>query len=206
MTERDLLLKAVCEHPEDDTPRLVLADWLQENGEEARAEFIRLQVLMAQVESQAKDNWPAWQRLCARESELRIGHDEEWWRELPEAPGYRLGRLFVRGFVERAMVTQWDAFARDVEVVLAASPIVALSVNCRVDLAQLTVTETLARFPTLGLATEEFTEADWLALVATPLPKLKLLSVREPFGDLRFLCRRLEARFGERLHFSDYRL
>jgi uncharacterized protein (TIGR02996 family) len=31
----------ICERPEDDTPRLVAADWLDENGEEERAEFIR---------------------------------------------------------------------------------------------------------------------------------------------------------------------
>src|SRR5207247_2362789 len=29
--------------PEDNTPRLVLADWLEENGDPDRAEFIRLQ-------------------------------------------------------------------------------------------------------------------------------------------------------------------
>ena len=44
MNEREALLKAVCENPDDDTPRLVFADWLQENGEEERAEFIRVQI------------------------------------------------------------------------------------------------------------------------------------------------------------------
>ena len=33
MTEREALLRAVCENPDDDTPRLVFADWLDENGE-----------------------------------------------------------------------------------------------------------------------------------------------------------------------------
>jgi uncharacterized protein (TIGR02996 family) len=40
MTERDALLRAECANPDDDTPRLVFAEWLQENGEEARAEFM----------------------------------------------------------------------------------------------------------------------------------------------------------------------
>ena len=44
MNERDALLRAVCENPDDDTPRLVFADWLQEHGEGDRAEFIRLQI------------------------------------------------------------------------------------------------------------------------------------------------------------------
>ena len=42
MTERDAFLKAILADPDDDTPRLVYADWLTEHGEESRAEFIRL--------------------------------------------------------------------------------------------------------------------------------------------------------------------
>lgn len=37
-------IRSICERPEDDTPRLVYADWLQERGEDDRAEFIRAQV------------------------------------------------------------------------------------------------------------------------------------------------------------------
>jgi uncharacterized protein (TIGR02996 family) len=36
-------LAAIIADPADDTPRLVFADWLQENGDEDRAEFIRIQ-------------------------------------------------------------------------------------------------------------------------------------------------------------------
>ena len=44
MTQRDALLRAVCENPDDDLPRLVFADWCDENGEPERAEFIRTQI------------------------------------------------------------------------------------------------------------------------------------------------------------------
>jgi uncharacterized protein (TIGR02996 family) len=37
------LFREVLERPEDDRPRLVYADWLDENGEADRAEFIRIQ-------------------------------------------------------------------------------------------------------------------------------------------------------------------
>jgi uncharacterized protein (TIGR02996 family) len=37
-------LRAICESPADDAPRLIYADWLDENGDAERAEFIRLQV------------------------------------------------------------------------------------------------------------------------------------------------------------------
>lgn len=38
------LLAAIIAHPAEDTPRLVYADWLDENGQHERAEFIRVQV------------------------------------------------------------------------------------------------------------------------------------------------------------------
>ncbi len=50
MNERDALLHAVCDNPDDDVPRLVFADWLQEHGEEDRAGFIRMQIESARTE------------------------------------------------------------------------------------------------------------------------------------------------------------
>ncbi|WP_088260638.1 TIGR02996 domain-containing protein [Fimbriiglobus ruber] len=41
MTERDALLRAVLENPDDDLPRLVMADWLEEHGQESEAVKIR---------------------------------------------------------------------------------------------------------------------------------------------------------------------
>lgn len=41
------LLQAAKEKPEEDGPRLVLSDWLEEHGDTARAEFLRLQLLLA---------------------------------------------------------------------------------------------------------------------------------------------------------------
>jgi uncharacterized protein (TIGR02996 family) len=49
------LLRAVCEFPDDDTPRLVLADWLDEHDEHERAEFIRLQCELARTPTQEAD-------------------------------------------------------------------------------------------------------------------------------------------------------
>ena len=42
-TDFEALIRAVFRDPEDDTPRLVLADYLEENGESDRAALIRLQ-------------------------------------------------------------------------------------------------------------------------------------------------------------------
>jgi uncharacterized protein (TIGR02996 family) len=47
MTDGDALLRAICANPRDDLPRLVYADWLEENGRPERAAFIRTDVEMA---------------------------------------------------------------------------------------------------------------------------------------------------------------
>src|SRR5438874_4033845 len=47
MSDHDALLRAICESPRDDLPRLVYADWLEENGRPDHAAFIRTDVEMA---------------------------------------------------------------------------------------------------------------------------------------------------------------
>jgi uncharacterized protein (TIGR02996 family) len=42
-TDRAAFLAAILDRPDDDLPRLVYADWLDEHGEPERAEFIRTQ-------------------------------------------------------------------------------------------------------------------------------------------------------------------
>ena len=49
MTDGDALYRAILAAPEEDTPRLVYADWLDENGQPNRAEFIRVQIELAQI-------------------------------------------------------------------------------------------------------------------------------------------------------------
>ena len=47
--EYDALYAAVCASPDDDTPRLVLADWLDEHDDPHRAAFIRAQIGLARA-------------------------------------------------------------------------------------------------------------------------------------------------------------
>lgn len=51
LPEWELLLKAVAASPDDDLPRLVAADWLDEHGEAERAEFIRIQIERAKADT-----------------------------------------------------------------------------------------------------------------------------------------------------------
>jgi uncharacterized protein (TIGR02996 family) len=67
------------DHPEDDTHRLVLADWLEDHGDPARAEFIRLSCRLAS--GQLSDP-PARQRqrdLLDRHGGGWLGSLWKWW-------------------------------------------------------------------------------------------------------------------------------
>src|SRR5262245_60155743 len=49
MNDRVGLLAAICVNTDDDMPRLAFADYIEENGEPERAEFIRVQCERAQI-------------------------------------------------------------------------------------------------------------------------------------------------------------
>src|SRR6516225_6153600 len=48
-TDRDALLAAICAAPDEDTPRLVFADWLDENGSPNWAALIRAECELARL-------------------------------------------------------------------------------------------------------------------------------------------------------------
>jgi uncharacterized protein (TIGR02996 family) len=74
MTHDEAFLEDIIAHPEDDAPRLIYADWLEEHGQQERAEFIRVQVALATLH----DDDPRREELVAREQELLESHRKEW--------------------------------------------------------------------------------------------------------------------------------
>ena len=111
-------LAAVCAAPADDTARLVYADWLEENGDPSRAEFIRVQVELAR-QAAGGGVEPA---LADRNGEILAGYGEAWRAELPELSNVQwLG--FWRGFVAGADVAdgRWAVGQR--RVLFAAAPL-----------------------------------------------------------------------------------
>lgn len=97
MTEREALLRAICDNPDDDTPRLVFADWLDEHGEPERAEFIRVQIELTRAPDEKRRGV-----LEARGKELLKRHQREWTAPLTDFASDFFGNPFVfrRGFVE----------------------------------------------------------------------------------------------------------
>lgn len=71
MSDRDALLAAILSDPADDLPRLIYADWLNENGESERAEFVRVQVESSRCKPCDQLHcWPG-NSACSGECELR---------------------------------------------------------------------------------------------------------------------------------------
>jgi uncharacterized protein (TIGR02996 family) len=97
MSTADAFLRDICEHPDDEAPRLVYADWLDEHGDEARAEFIRVECELEHTEEYG----PRWRELTARQLALIRAHKKEW-----AAPfkGWTYSARFRRGFVETVSI------------------------------------------------------------------------------------------------------
>jgi uncharacterized protein (TIGR02996 family) len=93
MNRHVAFLHDILEHPDEDVPRLIYADWLDEHDEADRAEFIRLQVELAQLTM----NDARRDALQRRERSLIRRHKRAWLGALPT--GVRFLR-FRRGFVE----------------------------------------------------------------------------------------------------------
>jgi uncharacterized protein (TIGR02996 family) len=68
------LLAACRARPADDLPRLVLADWLNENGQPERAEFVRIQVEVSHPTADVERI----RRLKRREAELLAEYENDW--------------------------------------------------------------------------------------------------------------------------------
>ena len=81
MNEGDAFLRAVAESPDDDAPRLVYADWLEERNHAERAEFIRIQCELARPEGARSRRT----ELRLRERELLKRYRADWSREISPA-------------------------------------------------------------------------------------------------------------------------
>jgi uncharacterized protein (TIGR02996 family) len=173
----EAFLPAIIEAPDDDTPRLVCADWLEEHGQGDRAEFIRAQIALAQAASDEERR-----RLRERAGELLAAHEEEWAAPL-------LGLVnkvcFRRGFVERVTLTVPD-FLDSAEQLFALAPVrEAVFIKTGPGLGQLADCPHLARLALLDFRDSAFEEDELPTLFASPhLGGLRTFVLRlRAFGD-----------------------
>jgi uncharacterized protein (TIGR02996 family) len=118
-TEEAGLREAILSDPDDDGPRLVYADWLDEHGQPERAEFIRLQCKHARLyhEAISVSGDPESERMEQLEKE----HGPRWLAEVPKLPGVRWG--FWRGLPARVQMLGWQDFRRNARRLFQAAPV-----------------------------------------------------------------------------------
>lgn len=132
MSDREALTRAICECPEEDMPRLALADWLDEYGTEKdrnRAAFIRAAIAKGDEDSQYEfarfTGWPVGLELAHGEYVGMPGlFRPTLFHHIFEmnSQSGRAAALFRRGFVERISCTGSE-WVRQSQLLTARFPI-----------------------------------------------------------------------------------
>jgi len=125
--QQDALYRAICAEPDEDTPRLVYADLIEEDGDPMRAAFIRAQVALAnateydpvsvssrQLDPDAFHGWSMAHTL----RDLKLPGEFGWHKF-----------EFRRGFPWKVAVQSLAAFVGDDSKLFEVAPIQALDVN-----------------------------------------------------------------------------
>lgn len=148
--EAQAIMAAILAEPGVDLPRLAMADFLDESGEEARASFIRCQLRLAQLGECGRDFSGGLSCRCPfcraggyvlsrREGELLASHEGQWLDWLKAAWGTEwvpvrdCGVEWRRGFVSAVALTLADFMRPGLAAALfAAAPIESVRLACRV--------------------------------------------------------------------------
>jgi uncharacterized protein (TIGR02996 family) len=175
MTDGDALLAAILAAPDEDTPRLVYADWLDENGDPDRAEFIRAQVELARAPALG---------LRLREVVLLAAHGERWLAPLRENGGPLAHPAahgqFRRGFVEVVWAPAGWVVTRD-ENLFAGAPVreLRLTETTPDNFREVLAWPHLLRLHGLDLSDRRLGDAAAAALVGSPYAHaLRVLRLR----------------------------
>jgi uncharacterized protein (TIGR02996 family) len=173
---RDALLQDVCEHPDDDAPRLVFADWLDDHGEHRRAEFIRLQVALAGMDEYDQKR----PDLLDREWELLAVYRKRW-QPGPSSPlgKHFYGSAFRRGFFARIELPAAILLEHGDEL-LDEWPLEELKISdLKGQLSAIAARPWLARVSSLNLSHNAITTDELRALFDSPwLGRLRRLTLR----------------------------
>jgi uncharacterized protein (TIGR02996 family) len=183
MTQEEAFIQAIRSAPEDDAPRLIYADWLEEHGQAERADFIRIQcrlfgipeadpsaaTLRARAEEMLRDNWHTWVsplRELVGPKYDRYG--ETWMSEDYQPEGLR---RFRRGFVD-AITLDAERFLAQAKTVLELLPLHALRVwgggRCAAELLRCPHLAGLHTLAFVDYFSDPLTPRDALALAASP--------------------------------------
>ncbi len=111
-SDKTALWQAILADREDDLPRLAYADLLEEEGDETRARFIRLQIEQAKAEQDDPRHW----RLEAEIRPLWLADEKAWRADLPawcrERAVFRRGFPYAAGGTMAAVLKSGPALIR----------------------------------------------------------------------------------------------
>jgi uncharacterized protein (TIGR02996 family) len=173
-------LKMICENPADDAPRLVYADWLEENGEELRAVFIRAQIAVACGEVNFDDLPKDW---CRPYEQVFAIANRDWRKELPNLSGVSWGQ-FYRGFICAADFNMPKWFFKRYAAAFEVAPIQSLRISYMRShhMERLASIERLNQLEGLTLAARDIAleELGWDVLARSPyVANLKWIRVED---------------------------
>jgi uncharacterized protein (TIGR02996 family) len=124
MTRADAFLQDILAHPDDDAPRLIFADWLEEQGDAgsvARADFIRVQCALASGELSLQQR----AELDRQQQKLLEQYGSQWVRSI-----HRWVRAweFHRGFIDTVAMSA-DSFFAHADRLFRRAPIQSLTLR-----------------------------------------------------------------------------
>ncbi len=201
MGTEDAFLHDILAHPDDDVPRLIYADWLDERND-PRGEFIRIQCALSRLSDEDPRRWT----LEMRERELLRDHHATW---LPkDAAGLKCD--FRRGFVERVEMTP-EQFLSAADRIFEQAPIRHLHMRATQRIGRAPETQTddnawlskvalsrhLARLEGLTLTDLTLNQRDIQALLQSPY-------LREQLTELHLSRLRVEVGWSYHTDFPDY--
>jgi uncharacterized protein (TIGR02996 family) len=156
-------VSAILESLEDDTPRLIYADWLEERGD-PRGEFIRLQCARAAL--------PEWDRraqvLLRQERVLLEQHGAAWRAELPRLAGITWDE-FERGVVTSIHAASFETLYRHAKKIWQAAPVVRVMVTGPSGKVRLDKRQALPRLRSLKVTPRGLTGVPLAQLADAPL-------------------------------------
>ena len=176
-SDEQAFLDAIRAEPDDDTARLVYADWLTENGQSDRAELIRVDIEWARTPPNTESDERRRRVLLDRRAELLKRHKTAWLA--PFVPFARESS-FERGFVQAVEVPA-NAFFLNAERWFALTPLTRVKITTcfeydrtagtRFSWAQeLFASPHLSRLESLDLESLQLREGDLAPLTSQPDP------------------------------------
>lgn len=176
-------LQFIVANPDDDAPRLILADYLSDHGLEERAELIRIQCRMYRLEAEEREAGAEYGRL-ERRSDAILARNAKAWK-----PGPVLSEcLFHRGLLETYRVEDLSRFLEIAPRVFEQTTIQVLRVRAGRTLRRLFALSGLDHLYELDLSGAHGDEDDLLALAASPwLARVRELTLRLYSPSLRVI-------------------